>query len=75
MSEWHFSNQRLRIDHLIHMADEPLCIDTLMDSACDCMDLFRDRGLDIGPEKIMIEKAMSERNSARPDFVPTHLTP
>jgi hypothetical protein len=65
MSEWHISNKRLRIDHLIHMADEPLCIDTLMDSACECMELCRDRGLNIDTETKMINKAFDERNSAR----------
>ena len=65
MSEWHISNKRLRIDHLIHMADEPLCIVTLMDSACECMELCRDRGLNIDLEIKMINKAFDERNSAR----------
>jgi hypothetical protein len=65
MSEWHISNKRLRIDHLIHMSDEPRCIDELMDSACDCMDLCRDRSLDIDTERIMIDKALSERHVAR----------
>ncbi len=64
-------NKRLRIDHLIHISDEaapptaPVCINDLMDSACDCLDLCRDRGVEIGPDIIMIEKAMNERNSAR----------
>ncbi len=68
MSEWHISNKRLRIDHLIHM-DEPLCIDNLMDSACEYMELCRDRGLNNGLEINflikMINKAFDERNSAR----------
>ncbi len=68
MSEWHISNKRLRIDHLIHM-DEPLCIDTLMDSACECMELCRARGLNNDLELSflikMINKAFDERNSAR----------
>jgi hypothetical protein len=55
MSEW-LNNKRLRIDHLIHVSDEaapppaPLCIDYLVDSACDRLDLCRDRGVEIGPE-------------------------
>ncbi len=66
-------NKRLRIDYLIHMSNEaapptaPLCIDDLMDSACDCLDLCRERGVEIGTERKMIEKekAFNERNSAR----------
>ncbi len=68
MSEWIISNKRLRIDHLIHMPDEaapPPALDDLMDSACDRLDLCRDRGIDIGPEARMIEIAIAERNSAR----------
>jgi hypothetical protein len=70
MSEWP-NYKRLRIDSLIHMSDEatpppaPPCIDDLMDSACDCLDLCCDRGLKIGPETKMIEKATEERNSSR----------
>ncbi len=70
MSVW-LDNKRLRIDNLIHMSDEavpppaPLCIDDLMDSACEWLDLCRDRGLEIGPETRMIEKAFEERNSSR----------
>jgi hypothetical protein len=64
MSEWRISQKRLRIDHLIHM-DEPLCIDTLMDSACDCIELCRDRGLNVESEIKMVNKAFDERNSAR----------
>ncbi len=70
MSEW-LNNKRLRIDHLIHMSGEaapptaPLGIDALMDSACDVLELCRDRGLAIGPETKMIEKAFDERNLAR----------
>jgi hypothetical protein len=60
------SNKRLRIDHLIHMSEEaPPTLDDLMDTACDLLDSCRDRGIDIGPEKIMIERAMTEGNSAR----------
>ena len=60
------SNKRLRIDHLIHMSEEaPPILDNLMDTACDLLDSCRDRGIDIGPEKIMIERAMTEGNSAR----------
>ena len=65
MSEWHISNKRLRIDHLIHMADEPLCIDTLMDSACECMELCRDRGLNIESETKMVNKAFDEARRHR----------
>jgi hypothetical protein len=70
MSEW-LNDKRLRIDHLIHMSNEaapppaPLCIDDLMDSACDCLDLCRDRGVEIDTERKIIEKAFDERNSAR----------
>jgi hypothetical protein len=70
MSEWP-NNKRLLFDSLIHMSDEatppqaPPCIHDLMDSACDCLDLCRDRGLEVGPETKMIEIAIGERNSAR----------
>ncbi len=47
------------------MSDEPRCIDELMDSACDCMDLFRDRCLNIDTETKMNNKAFDERNEAR----------
>ncbi len=47
------------------MADEPLCLDTLMDSACDCVEFCRDRGLIVELETQMISKAFAERNSAR----------
>jgi hypothetical protein len=60
------SNKRLRIDHLIHMSEEaPPILDNLMGTACHLLDSCRDRGIDIGPEKIMIERAMNEGNSAR----------
>jgi hypothetical protein len=60
------SNKRLRIDHLIHMSEEaPPTLDDLMDTACDLLDGCRARGIDIGPEKIMIERAMTAGNPAR----------
>ena len=60
------SNKRLRIDHLIHMSEEaPPTLDYLMDTACDLLDSCRDRGVDIGPEARMIERAINEGNSAR----------
>ncbi len=59
------SNKRLRIDHLIHMSEEaPPILENLMDTACDLLDSCRDRGIDIGPEKIMIERTMTEGDSA-----------
>ncbi len=72
MSEWP-NYKSLRIDSLIHMSDEtapppaPLFIDDLMDSACDCLELCRDRDLKISPETKMIGKATEEpqRNSSR----------
>jgi hypothetical protein len=66
MSEWP-NYKRLRIDSLIHMSDEaapplaPPCIYDLMDSAWDCLDQCRDRGL---AETKMIEIAITERNSS-----------
>jgi hypothetical protein len=63
------SNKRLRIDHLIHISSDeaapPPTLDDLMDSACNRLELCRDRGIAVGPETIMIEKAMNEGNTAR----------
>ncbi len=70
------SNKRLRIDHLLHMSDEaapPPTLDDLMDSACDRLELCRDRGIDIGPKKIMIERAMNEGNLSRLENLIAHL--
>jgi hypothetical protein len=61
----------LRIDSLIHMSDEaapppaPLCLDDFMDSALDVLALGRVRGLDIGLERKMIERALNMSNSTR----------
>jgi hypothetical protein len=43
----------------------PLCLDDLMDSACDCLELCGDRGLEIGPGKSMIDEELEKRNSSR----------
>ncbi len=65
MSEWP-NYKRLRFDSLFHMSDEaapppaPLCIDNLMDSALDVLELGRMRGLDI---VIEIERAFGTSNS------------
>ncbi len=70
MSEWpHY--KRLRIDSLIHMSDEaapppaPPCMDNLMDSALDVLELGRRRGLSCDFEQKAIERAFEERNSSR----------
>jgi hypothetical protein len=50
------------------MSDEaapPPTLDDLMETAYDRLELCRDWGIDIGLEKIMIERAMTEGNSAR----------
>jgi hypothetical protein len=43
----------------------PTCIDDLIDSACDVLDLSRVRGLNNDLERKMIEKVFEERNSSR----------
>ena len=63
-----FPGKRLRIDHLIHLANEAAPIQTfddLADTACDVLELCRQQGLAVGPETTLIEMAMKERSCKR----------
>ena len=63
-----FPGKRLRIDHLIHLANEAAPIQTfddLADTACDLLDLCRNSGLEVGPESKMIELAIGAQNYTR----------
>jgi hypothetical protein len=65
-------SKRLRITDIIHMTDEPvqsLDVDELAYKACDCLNQFRDKGIDRDDsiQRSRVKRAVDANNSKKPE--------